>query len=159
MFLSERDETSREERKTPVWYTGVSGTKNRSVMAKGSYHMFQTPQKGSLVTLTRTGQSGIVVSVAYNEWSGQHIVTVRVPGTYGTHMWNEAAVVPATTADALAVGDMIIALDHDGGRHVGTVTGKTLDGKLVARFALGVFKVDVERVWRAWPAQSLAVAS
>lgn len=121
--------------------------------------MTPTPQKGQIVTLTRTGQSGLVVAVAYNEFTGQHILTVRVPGSPVTLIWNEMAVTAAATADALASGDMVIAFAHDGTRHMGTVVGKTADGHLMAAFAIGTFKVDMDRVWRAWPVQTLAAVA
>lgn len=121
--------------------------------------MFPTPQKGQLVHNPHTGESGIVVSVFYNEFSDQSVVTVRVPGVRLNPMWNEGRVVPAATADALASGDMVIAFAHDGTRHMGTVVGKTADGHLMAAFAIGTFKVDMDRVWRAWPVQTLAAVA
>lgn len=119
-------------------------------------------QKGNLVSNSCNGQSGIVVGVFYNEFSGQYVYNVRVPGISGFVSWNELCTIAAVSADAVVSGDMVIATDHDGHRHMGTVTGKTLDGCLMVRFAIGVYSVSLNRVWRAWPmaqAQKFAVAS
>lgn len=108
-------------------------------------------QKGQIVTNTCTGQAGIVIGAWYNEFSGQHVFNVRVPGISAFVSWNELCTVASATPDALMIGDMVIAFDNDGNRHMGTVAGKTADGHLVVHFAMGTFKVDMDRVWRAWP--------
>jgi hypothetical protein len=54
---------------------------------------------------------------------------------------------------------MIIAFDHDGNREMGTVVGKTSDGHLMAEFSTAVYRVTMDRVWRAWPMQKVGVAS
>lgn len=116
-------------------------------------------QKGQIVTNTCTGQSGVVIGLWFNEFSGQHVYNVRVPGIPAFVSWNELCTTAAATADALVCGDMVIAHDNDGNRHMGEVVGKTDDGQLVARFAGGTHKVDMVRVWRAWPFSKMAVAS
>jgi hypothetical protein len=121
--------------------------------------MLSSISKGQPVKNTCNGKSGIVVAVAQNDFTGQQILTVRVPGYPVTVIWNEACVAPVASADALVVGDMVIAFDHAGDRHMGQIVGKTDDGHIAARFAAGVFKVTTDRIWRAWPMQNVAVAS
>jgi hypothetical protein len=116
-------------------------------------------QKGQIVSNPCTGKSGIVVGVWHNEFSGQHVYNVRVPGIPGFVSWNELCTTATATADALAIGDMIIAFDHDGNREMGTVVGKTSDGHLMAEFSTAVYRVTMDRVWRAWPMQKVGVAS
>jgi hypothetical protein len=116
--------------------------------------------KGQMVFDAKTQQSGIIVSGEYFEFSGQFVYRVHVAGMACLQSWGESRLRLSMAITALTVGNMIIAFDHQGQRHMGQVTGKTVDGRLMARFADGEFKVDMSRVWRAWPAPSvMAVAS
>jgi hypothetical protein len=128
-----------------------------SVFAQASF------EKGQLVTNTCTGQEGLIIGVWYNDCSGQYVYNVRVPGISGFVSWNELCTEVAATADALVEGDMVIAHDDNGDRHMGQVVGKTFGGELIARFAIGTHVVALARVWRCWPmsamAQTMAVAS
>jgi hypothetical protein len=108
-------------------------------------------QKGQIVTSVCTEQSGIVIGLWFNEFSGQHVFNVRVPGVPGFVSWNELCTVASADPAALMMGDMVIAFDHDGNREMGTIVGFTDDGHLMAEFAAGTFKVTMDRVWRAWP--------
>jgi hypothetical protein len=140
---------------------GKASAEQKIVRYKHKDHSMKPSfQKGQPVSNTCNGQSGLVIGVFFNEFSGQHVYNVRVPGISGFCSWNELCTVAAVSADALVAGDMVIALDHDGARHMGQVVGKTLDGCLTVKFAIGTYAVSLNRVWRAWPtAQNMARAS
>jgi hypothetical protein len=116
--------------------------------------------KGDLVTHAARGLSGIVVAVFFNQFSSQYVYTVRCPQYPVTVLWCEGAVVASQSAEGIIAGDMVIAHDDNGHRHMGEVVGKTFSGELIARFAIGTHVVALTRVWRAWPfAQNTAVAA
>lgn len=117
-------------------------------------------QKGQLVRNTCTQQSGVVVNVFYNEFSGQHVYTVRVPGQPVTVLWNELCTTARASADALLVGDMVIVDDLNGVRRMGPIIEKTFSGLLIVQFDV-TYAVSADRIWRAVPMRAMwmAVAS
>lgn len=116
--------------------------------------------KGQMVFDDKSGQSGIIVSGEYAEFSGRFVYRIHVPGMACLQSWGEARLTAAPTLNAIAIGDMVIAFDNVGTRNMGQVTGKTVDGFLKVRMADGLFKVNLNRVWRVWPmALGLTVAA
>ena len=113
----------------------------------------QSISKGQIVRNTQTGVSGVVVGVWTNQWTGQTVLNVRVPGTTSFVMWVSAVVEVVNVVDGVVQGDTIFALDDQSGRHVGLVVGKTLDGRLIAQFSIGQHIVHMDRVWRVIPSQ------
>ncbi len=116
------------------------------------YNVSSLFDKGMLVSNPALKLSGVIVAMFFNEFSGQFVLTVKVPGLAVNPMWCEGAVVASQDSDAVSVGDMVIADDSDGVRAMGPVTGKTADGMLRARFGGDEYVVAMARVWRVWPA-------
>lgn len=106
---------------------------------------------GQLVHNTCTQQSGVVVASFYNEFSGQHVYTVRIPGQPVTALWNELCASATASAAALLVGDMVIVDDINGVRRMGPIVDKTFSGLLIVQFSDVTYAVSVDRVWRAVP--------
>lgn len=115
--------------------------------------------KGQIVFDEKTQQSGIIVSGDYYEFSGQWVYRIHVAGAALLQSWGESRLTLSQSASALAIGDTVIAFDHNGQRHMGQVVGKTADGHLKARFVGGTFKVSMDRVWRVWPAAAQQIAA
>lgn len=112
--------------------------------------------KGQIVTNPRLQQSGVIVAIFYNEFSGQFVYTVKVPGLPVNPLWCEGAVVASQSIDAVTVGDMVIADGSDGVRAMGPVVGKMADGQLIARFGGDEYVVAMLRVWRVWPSMPVS---
>lgn len=106
--------------------------------------------KGQIVSDARTGQSGIIISAEYYEFSGQFVYRIHVPGVACLQSWGEARLTAAASITAFAIGDMIIAIGENGERAMGPVMGFHGD-KLVAHLGDVDYLVSVTRVWRAWP--------
>jgi hypothetical protein len=107
--------------------------------------------KGQIVFDAKTQQSGVIVSGAYFEFSGQFVYRVHVAGVACLQSWGESRLTVSVSVAAVSIGDMVIAHDRYGEQTMGQVIGKR-DGKLICRFADGDFLVAMSRVWRVWPA-------
>lgn len=106
---------------------------------------------GSLVRHV-SGLSGVVVKAYYDEMAGQFMYVVRVPSVPAPYpVWGEDTVTASTDASAVVVGDMVLAVAYDGSHDLGQVQATLPNGKLIVRFADGIFLVGAARVVRAIP--------
>jgi len=112
--------------------------------------------RGQIVTDARTGQSGIIVSSEFREFSGQFVYRVHVAGQPCLQSWGEARLTASSSITAFSIGDMIIADGENGERAMGAVIGFH-GGKLIAHLGDGDYLVAVSRVWRAWPMALVAI--